>query len=57
MALTELFDASFQRRRDEVALGFRDRALTFGDLDTAALEAACRASPASFKVPRLHRRR
>ncbi len=34
MTLTELFSHSFHRRRDELALEFRDQRLTFGDLDT-----------------------
>src|ERR1700733_7761048 len=34
MTLTDLFDLSFKGRRDAVALEFRDRAYTFGELDS-----------------------
>jgi malonyl-CoA/methylmalonyl-CoA synthetase len=34
MTLTDLFDLSFKGRRDAVALEFRDRTYTFGELDS-----------------------
>jgi malonyl-CoA/methylmalonyl-CoA synthetase len=34
MTLTDLFDLSFKGRRDTVALEFRDRTYTFGELDS-----------------------
>src|SRR5450631_3940986 len=34
MTLPDLFDLSFKGRRDVIALEFRDRTFTFGELDT-----------------------
>jgi malonyl-CoA/methylmalonyl-CoA synthetase len=34
MTLPDLFDLSFKGRRDSVALEFRDRTFTFGELDS-----------------------
>jgi non-ribosomal peptide synthetase component F len=49
LTLTDLFDLSFQGRRDAVGLEFGDRALTFGEIDARSNQLAQLLTRRGFK--------